>query len=108
MIFEYITGAPKLPCGDMVIMACHSDREHRTERTVPNAERINYIELKSGKNNPSCTFGVTYGFYGVKIWTKENCREKIKVYLTPSMSLFENRRLKNLIFFLLDSYIYGM
>ncbi|CAG2252624.1 PLG [Mytilus edulis] len=58
-------------------------REHRTERIVPNAERINYIELKSGKNNPSCTFGVTYGFYGVKIWTKENCREKIKVCLTP-------------------------
>ncbi|OPL33298.1 apolipoprotein, partial [Mytilus galloprovincialis] len=75
--------APKPPCGDMVIMACHSDREHRTECIVPNAERINYIELKSGEDNPSCTFGVTYGFYGVTIWTKENCREKIKVCLTP-------------------------
>ncbi|VDI14319.1 Hypothetical predicted protein [Mytilus galloprovincialis] len=78
-----ICGAPKPPCGDMVIMACHSDREHRTECIVPNAERINYIELTSGKDNPSCTFGVSYGFYGVKIWTKENCREKIKVCLTP-------------------------
>ncbi|CAC5423647.1 PLG [Mytilus coruscus] len=78
-----ICGAPKPPCGDMVIMACHSDRKHRTECRVPNAERINYIELKSGEDNPSCTFGVTYGFYGVTIWSKESCREKIKVCLTP-------------------------
>ncbi|XP_052106228.1 zonadhesin-like isoform X16 [Mytilus californianus] len=78
-----ICGAPKPPCGDMVIMACHSDRQHRTECRVSNAERINYIELQSGENNPSCTFGVTYGFYGVTIWSKESCREKIKVCLTP-------------------------
>ncbi|CAC5423642.1 unnamed protein product [Mytilus coruscus] len=78
-----ICGAPKPPCGDMVIMPCHSDRKHRTDCRVPNAERINYIELKSGEDNPSCTFGVTYGFYGVTIWSKESCREKIKVCLTP-------------------------
>jgi hypothetical protein len=64
-------------------MTCSSKSKKKTECTVPDADKVNYVELVGSVNNAACVFGVTYGYYGKTIWSTKICQNKFKVCITP-------------------------
>ena len=55
-----------------------------SECIVTEASKINFVEVKNKDARGKCTFGISFGYYGNKLWTKKDCNASFKVCFTPS------------------------